>query len=203
VGAGQKLIGNGTVTGTVAVAGTVAPGESIGLLTVSGDVTNSSTASMVMEVNNTTGTHDQLNVGGTLTYAGTLLITNISGTGYTNNQVIKLFNAGSYAGSFTTISFPGVGSYDPSNLIVDGTIKVVSVVSTTRVPITFSVTGGNTLQLSWPADHTGWRLQAQTNAPGVGLGTNWATIPGSTTVNTVNMPIDQSRASVFFRLVYP
>ena len=35
------------------------------------------------------------------------------------------------------------------------------------------------LTLSWPADHTGWRLQAQTNNPTTGLGTNWFDVPGS------------------------
>jgi autotransporter-associated beta strand protein len=204
LGAGQKLMGNGTVTGNLILAGTIAPGESIGALTVSGNVTNSGTASIVMEVNNTTGTNDVLNVGGTLSYGGTLIITNISGTAYTNNQVIKLFNAAIYGGSFANIVFPGVGTYDASNLAVDGTIKVVSVVSTTPVSIVFSVTGGgNTMQLNWPADHTGWRLQSQTNAVSAGLKTNWATVPGSTSVNSMSFPINPANGAVFFRLVYP
>ena len=37
---------------------------------------------------------------------------------------------------------------------------------------------GNLLDLSWPV--AGGRLQAQTNAPGVGITTNWVTVPGST-----------------------
>ena len=64
-------------------------------------------------------------------------------------------------------------------------------------------TSGNQLQLAWPADHTGWLLQAQTNTPGVGLSTNWVTVPGSSSVNSWSITIDSTLGSVFFRLVYP
>jgi hypothetical protein len=59
------------------------------------------------------------------------------------------------------------------------------------------------LTLSWPLDHLGWRLVAQTNAPGVGLTTNWVTVTGSTSTNRVFIPIDPNVGSVFFRLVHP
>jgi hypothetical protein len=63
--------------------------------------------------------------------------------------------------------------------------------------------GGGQLELNWPSDHTGWRLEAQTNAPGAGLGTNWVTVAGSTATNTASIPISNTNGSVFFRLVYP
>ena len=62
------------------------------------------------------------------------------------------------------------------------------------------VSGGN-LNLSWPADHTGWTLQAQTNTLGAGLSTNWATL-GYTTTNAVSFPIDPANPTVFYRLTY-
>ena len=43
---------------------------------------------------------------------------------------------------------------------------------------------GNLLDLSWPV--AGGRLQAQANGPGLGLGTNWSTVPGSTTNTLYN-----------------
>ena len=64
-------------------------------------------------------------------------------------------------------------------------------------------TSGNQLQLAWPADHTGWLLEAQTNAPRVGLSTNWVIVPGSSAVNSWSIPIDAAEGSVFFRLVHP
>lgn len=57
----------------------------------------------------------------------------------------------------------------------------------------------HTLQLSWPADHTGWWLQAQTNS----LGTNWFNVPGSFTTNAVFLPMDAAKRSVFNRLISP
>jgi hypothetical protein len=74
-------------------------------------------------------------------------------------------------------------------------------VSTSVVPMTFSASGGN-LNLSWPPDHLGWTLQVQTNSLSSGLGTNWVTVPGSTTVTNVSIPVNASDDSVFYRLMY-
>jgi hypothetical protein len=89
-----------------------------------------------------------------------------------------------------------------NKLAVDGTIAVASVISTTPTNITFSVSG-STLTLSWPVDHTGWVLQAQTNAPGLGIGTNWGVVPGSASVNQYVTPINRANGSVFYRLISP
>ena len=59
------------------------------------------------------------------------------------------------------------------------------------------------LELSWPADHIGWRLQAQTNSLTTGLGTNWAAIPGTAAVNHYTNTIDASKPAVFYHMVYP
>jgi len=58
------------------------------------------------------------------------------------------------------------------------------------------------LQISWPADHTGWQLQSQTNNLGVGLGTNWINVSASAQTNQMTVPINAT-GSVFFRLVRP
>ncbi len=60
----------------------------------------------------------------------------------------------------------------------------------------------NGIQFNWPSDHIGWRLEAQTNPIGVGLGTNWKTIFAAMT-NQTTLPIDISNGSVFYRLIYP
>ena len=75
-------------------------------------------------------------------------------------------------------------------------------VATNPTNITTTVVG-STLQLAWPADHTGWTLEAQTNSLGVGLSTNWVRIPGSSTANQLSVPIVPGNGSVFYRLVYP
>ncbi len=66
--------------------------------------------------------------------------------------------------------------------------------------LTFQRTG-NSLDISWPV--AGGRLQTQTNTINAGLGTNWVTLPGSTTTNRVIVPIDQANGSVFYRLALP
>ena len=62
---------------------------------------------------------------------------------------------------------------------------------------------GTQLLLTWPPSHLGWRLQIQTNDSSSGLSTNWSTVPGSTTVNSIGVPVDLINGSVFLRLVYP
>ncbi len=55
------------------------------------------------------------------------------------------------------------------------------------------------LQISWPADHTGWQLQSQTNS----LSANWVDVTGSDQTNQMTMPVDAANGAVFFRLVRP
>lgn len=62
---------------------------------------------------------------------------------------------------------------------------------------------GSQMQLSWPQDHLGWRLQIQTNNLSNGLSTNWATVANSTNFNSTSVPLVTTNASVFLRLVYP
>ena len=141
---GQTLQGNGTVKGNLSVGANaaVSPGgaNSIGTLTVTNAINLSGTTAM--EVNKTAGTNDQLNCAGTITYGGTLNVTNLAGT-LSAGDSFKLFNAGTYTGNFSAITpSPGAGlSWDASGL-TNGTIKVVSAaVSPTIGKIT--VAGGN------------------------------------------------------------
>ena len=68
--------------------------------------------------------------------------------------------------------------------------------------LTYTATS-TTLTLSWPADYTGWLLQAQTIALSAGVGTNWVTVPGSSVTNQMTMPIAPAEGSVFYRLFLP
>jgi hypothetical protein len=63
---------------------------------------------------------------------------------------------------------------------------------------------GNTLTLTWPADHLGWHLQMQTNTLGAGLKTNaWVTIPGTDQITQTNVSMIKTNPTVFFRMTYP
>jgi hypothetical protein len=68
------------------------------------------------------------------------------------------------------------------------------------VHLSFQVVG-NQLNISWPV--AGWRLQSQTDTTGVGIGSNWVTVPGSTTTNHVVVPIDHGIGGAYYRLAMP
>jgi hypothetical protein len=89
-----------------------------------------------------------------------------------------------------------------NRLALDGTVVITSLVNTTPTNLDYSVSG-NILTLTWPADHTGWTLQMQTNNLTSGLGTNWVDVPGSANVNSTNITVDPTKPTIFFRLVYP
>ena len=81
---------------------------------------------------------------------------------------------------------------------------VVSARPTSQVPTQLSIVlAGNQIQLNWPADHTGWQLQSQTNSLSAGLGTGWGDVPGSSETNQVMVPLDSANGAVFFRLALP
>jgi len=85
-----------------------------------------------------------------------------------------------------------------TNTSSSGTGGIVYKLAAVRLTVRMS---GNQLDISWPA--SGGRLQTQTNPPGVGLGTNWVTVPGSVATNHVVVPIDPASGSVFYRLAIP
>jgi len=141
-------------------------------------------------------------VSGTLTYGGTLIVTN-TGPGLSVGDNFVLFSpAGS--GNFGNVVLPvlhgGLGWMN--NLTSSGSISVVQAFNPNPTNITTHVSGGN-LTLTWPADHTGWVLQSQTNAPNTGLTTNWVNVAGSESVDQWVVPVDPSNGSVFYRLVLP
>ncbi len=203
LGASQTLQGNGTVTGATTILGTLAPGAAIGTLTFG--TAPALSGKTLMEINRTNApAADKLVLGsGTLNFGGTLTVTNVGGPLQAGDS-FQMFSASSYGGNFAATNLPALGSGLAWNnsLAVNGTIDVVSLVSLVPTNLVFAVSGTN-LTLSWPADHTGWRLQMQTNSLGQGLGTNWVTVTGSTNSNQAIIPIILANPSAFFRLVYP
>ena len=71
-----------------------------------------------------------------------------------------------------------------------------------KPPWLTNVVSGSNLVLSWAADHIGWTLQIQTNAPRDGITASWYTVPNSSKTNLCTLPINQANGSVFCRLIY-
>jgi len=202
---GGTLGGNGTIKGAVTVqsGGTLSPGTSgVGALAISNSLVLAGTA--FIKLNQAAGTNDIVRGLTSVTYGGTLSVTNLSGM-LTTNDAFKIFYAASYSGAFAGITpaIPAPGfAWNTNTLAADGTLRILQTVSTTPVNMTNLVFGG-TLTLSWPADHTGWRLQTQTNDLTAGLGTNWVDVAGSTATNQMNFTIDPANGNVFYRIIFP
>ena len=134
----------------------------------------------------------------------TMTVTVLGSASFVAGDKFTLFTT-PVSGAFTTLNLPTLpdeGLAWADQLAVDGSIAVVSAVSTvpTNLVAQFS---SDALTLSWPADHTGWRLETQTNSLATGLGTNWFTVPGSNATNQMSLPISPATPAVFFRLTYP
>lgn len=201
------LGGNGIINGatTVQDGGTLAQGNPIGKLIVSNDLTLSSGSRTVMGIDRSPLTNEEVVVSGTLALGGTLLVTNLSAQAPFAGDSFQLFSASSITGNFTNVVLPPLnpGLAWTNTLAGNGVIAVIAVVSLDPTNITFVITnGGTALVLSWPQDHLGWRLQAQTNPPGIGLGPNWLNVTGSTATNRVFMPMDATQGNVFYRLIF-
>jgi len=201
LGTAQTLQGNGTVNGAVTVNGLLAPGTSaIGTLTLNNPPVLDGRVLMKINRNGGAFLNDQINLPNSpVTYGGTLQITNV-GAALQAGDAFTLFIATSHSGNFTNlVGSPGSGLvYSFTN----GILSVVTPLAANSTNITFSVTG-NALTLTWPADHLGWLLQAQTNTVTTGLGTNWVTVSGSSTTNQIVFPLNATNGSVFYRLAHP
>ena len=99
------------------------------------------------------------------------------------------FNAEKLTGDMSELIVAGsvLTGYDVASLDAY-LIQKHSIANLTPAKIVYSVSG-NQWTLSWPADHTGWRLQGQTNSFGVGLTTNWSDVPNATSTNQMTFPI--------------
>jgi autotransporter-associated beta strand protein len=90
----------------------------------------------------------------------------------------------------------------PSYITGSGSLQVAVTIASNPTNITATVSG-NTLSLSWPANHLGWILQSQTNSLATGLSTNWVDVAGSSSSTTATVTINPAAPAVFYRLRYP
>jgi autotransporter-associated beta strand protein len=198
---GGTLSGTGVIKGPVTVqsGGRFAPGSSIGIMTISNTLTLSGVS--VMELGAATGISDSVRGVTTVIYGGSLALSNLTGSISASNT-FKLFAANTYRGAFASLvpSIPGPNlAWNTNTLTTDGTLRVVS---TSPVTMANSISNG-LLTLSWPADHTSWRLQVQTNSLSRGLSTNWFTVPNAIVTNQMTFTVDPANGCVFYRLIYP
>lgn len=143
---------------------------------------------------------------GNHTVEGVQFYNNATWIGQTTNAPYRFTWSGAPAG---TNIITAKLLYDGGSVLASAaaSITVTNSVTVSTIPtnLVFAVSGTN-LNLSWPADHTGWRLIAQTNhlANGISLNTNdWGSVANSAGTNQVTLPFDPAKPMEFYRLVYP
>jgi autotransporter-associated beta strand protein len=127
---GQTLAGFGTVKGSIqsSGSGTVAPGSAgvVGTLTVTGSG-NSLGGITAMKLDKGHLTSDQIAFAGSVSYAGVLQLSNLSGSLAVGDSFTLFPGASGYSGGFVSITPPSPGSglaWDTSNLAVNGTLGI-------------------------------------------------------------------------------
>jgi autotransporter-associated beta strand protein len=140
---GQTLQGPGAINGNLlaGIGSRLAPGGSIGALTVTGSATLQ--GSTLVELNAAAATNDQLIATASITYGGVLNLSNLAGT-LTAGNSFKLFSAAAYLGAFTSIAPATTGTglaWDTSQLPVNGTLRIAALPKPIISGLTIS--GGN------------------------------------------------------------
>jgi hypothetical protein len=124
--------------------------------------------------------------GGSFGVAGTSPTTNFVNSGLTNG----------------TLYYFEVSATNSSGASPDSSAVSARPTSDVATNVTLSA-NGSSLAVSWPVDHTGWNLLAQTNQTSAGLSTNWTMVTGSSATNLLYFPLVATNGSVFFRMAHP
>ena len=196
-GGGNFTVNDGATLGVVRNATTTAlSAYSLTLGTVSG-----ATSSFTLPSGNPAA---QVITAGTLTLNGINTVA-IAGAGFTAGQfpLIK-YTAKAGSGSFATtpVSVPGGYTATVSNNVANASIDLViaSSIASNPANISFTVTG-NSLNLTWPADHLGWLVQS--NSVNLAVPADWQDISNTAVGTSYSSTIDSKKSNVFYRLRHP
>ncbi len=199
---GMLVVTGGAIAGDLNLeGGTFVPASFAigGSVNVAGNL-NIDSGTILFPLNKSLSVTNIVAIGAITRNGGSVVVTNV-GPALAVNDKFYLFSAP--VTGFATVT--GAGATWQNDLATDGSITALTVpvtVNTNPTNLIVKVTGSQ-LVLSWPADHTGWSLQAQTNTLTKGLGTNWVTIPGTAVFNSYTNTIVPVNGSVFYRMIYP
>ncbi len=148
VGVNATLKGVGTL-GSTTVEGIIAPGNSIGTLTINGDYVQTATATYFAEL--APGSRsDQLHVTGNATIAGTLVALPEPGIYYLGEQFNFLRVEGELTGSFVHADFTAFSPFLKFELTYGETVTAIDVVR--GQPLASTVHSGNQHSIAAVAD---------------------------------------------------
>lgn len=129
LGAAQTLSGSGSVTGDLTINGTLGIGASPGTITFNDDLVlgSGSVSNFEFTVGSFTAGSFDFALGGagnqSVAFGGTLNLFFDSGESYAENSSVKIFDFENYSGTFSSVTFTGLGTglsatFDASNGIV-------------------------------------------------------------------------------------
>jgi autotransporter-associated beta strand protein len=129
LGYSQTLQGQGVVRGGLTAFGTVAPGDSanIGTLTVTNAINLYGTTWMKLNRASTPNSDRLVSSLSSIMYGGALVVTNAGATLQVGDTFTLFSGSGLNSGAFSPITLPSQYTWDTSNLGVNGTIKVTGV----------------------------------------------------------------------------
>jgi uncharacterized protein with beta-barrel porin domain len=162
------LGGNGTVGAVVNDnGGTVAPGRSVGRLTINGSYTQTSTGTLAIEIGGyTPGTgYDQVSVSGQAVVGGTLKLSLVNGFRPNVGDTFVIVTSSSAGGNFATITgtgFNGTSAATAAGIVV--TVTAVDPPVLTPTP-TFSPTATPATPTGTPTVSTTPSVAATPTAP--------------------------------------
>ena len=150
---GGKLGGVGTIYAPVTVqsGGALAPGASIGQLTVISSLTLEAGSTSHFEIGNSPHTNDAVLWLDSVSFGGTLVVSNLSGTPVLGDS-FQLFSSANYSGQFAAYNLPALPLglvWNTTNLTNNGTLTVaalplIQTVTLSGTNLVISGTGGTT-----------------------------------------------------------
>lgn len=142
----STLGGNWHIAGGLASSGTITPGNSVGIVSVDGDLTLASSSVYAAEID-AQGGSDLIKVGGTANLAGAVTVSALGG--YQLNRPYTILTAGNLAGTtFSSVSWTGSTdfiapslSYDANNVLLTIGRNAVSLASVAQTDNQRAVAG--------------------------------------------------------------
>ena len=158
VNSGGQLGGSGIIDGPVVVNsnGTLMPGNSPVILTVSNNLTLAAGSMMILQISHAPLTNSSVKVSGTLNLGGTLMATNSSGTALATGDSFKLFNAGNQAGAFSQLLLPSLTGNLAWNTNSVNSAGMLSIVALTSPAIAGIQMVGGSLVISGSGGTPNW-----------------------------------------------
>lgn len=175
--------------------------NNIGNATILGNFTLNSGATMIATINpDLTVSNSSVNVSGTTTYGGTLVVYSI---GHTNalqaGETFTIFPNGG-TGNFSATNFNSIETQPGTTISFNGANGTVTVTATPAPSLSITPQGGGAMQINRSSSF--YKLQYQTNTLDAGLSDSWVDyLPAMANLQTsLIVSNDPAIPSTFFRL---